>query len=210
MANRFGNSRPIVPTRCSTKASRSPRWQRSKSSGALVTSSSGEPGAWADHLPDTIGEFDYRELSVNYRSPAEINELAAAILADLAPELTAPKSIRAVGMRPETVRVHSLPADLSEIVAWERAENRAGRTAVIGATAHEVTDIRGVEWFSAREAKGLEFDSVVLVEPARLLDEEHGLSLLYVAVTRTTKKLTIVHERELPEVLAEVLNVGAQ
>jgi len=178
--------------------------------GDLAQRSIGEPGAWADHLPESIGEFDYRELSVNYRSPAEINELAAAILADLAPELTAPKSIRAVGMRPETVRVESLATDLSEIVAWERAENRAGRTAVIGAEPDEVTEIRGVEWFSAREAKGLEFDSVVLVEPARLLDQEHGLSLLYVAVTRTTKKLTIVHERDLPEVLAQVLHAAAE
>jgi len=176
--------------------------------GDLAQRSIGEPGAWRDHLPETIGDFDYRELSVNYRSPAEINDLAAAVLAELAPELTAPQSIRAVGLPPQVVRVDSIGTGLAEVVAWERAENRNGRTAVIGADDAEVTPIRGVEWFTAREAKGLEFDSVVLVEPARMLDDEHGLSLLYVAVTRTTKKLTIVHERDLPDVLAGVLDVG--
>lgn len=174
--------------------------------GDLAQRSIGEPGAWTDHLPDTIGDFDYRELSVNYRSPAEINDLAAAILGELAPELTAPQSIRSVGLPPQAVRVADIGTDLAEIVAWERAENRTGRTAVIGAHADEVVPIRGVEWFTARESKGLEFDSVVLVEPARMVDEEHGLSLLYVAVTRTTRKLTIAHERDLPNVLASVLN----
>ena len=51
------------------------------------------------------------------------------------------------------------------------------------------------------QAKGLEFDSVVVVEPARFLTEPNGLSLLYVALTRATNRLVIVHERPLPPVL---------
>jgi superfamily I DNA/RNA helicase len=51
-------------------------------------------------------------------------------------------------------------------------------------------------------AKGLEFDSVVLVEPAEVLAESpRGLNDLYVAITRATQRLTVVHHDELPEAL---------
>ena len=53
------------------------------------------------------------------------------------------------------------------------------------------------------EAKGLEFDHVVVVEPARLVTANRaGLRLLYVTITRTTKTLTVVHAESLPEGLA--------
>jgi len=51
-------------------------------------------------------------------------------------------------------------------------------------------------------AKGLEFDAVVLVEPARIAaDGPRGLSTLYVAVTRTTRRLVVVHDDPLPSCL---------
>jgi superfamily I DNA/RNA helicase len=51
--------------------------------------------------------------------------------------------------------------------------------------------------------KGLEFDSVVVVEPAVIVDEEpQGLRALYVALTRATRRLTVVHERPLPSAMA--------
>ena len=50
--------------------------------------------------------------------------------------------------------------------------------------------------------KGLELDGVVVVEPARIVsDAEHGLRSLYVALTRSTQRLTIVHAQPLPDVL---------
>ena len=53
-------------------------------------------------------------------------------------------------------------------------------------------------------AKGLELDGVVLVEPARIVAEERqGLRALYVALTRSTKRLTIVHAQPLPEALVD-------
>lgn len=58
------------------------------------------------------------------------------------------------------------------------------------------------------EAKGLEYDTVVLVEPAAILREDHGLSLLYVAVTRATHRLVIVHAEPLPEVINRALTTG--
>jgi DNA helicase IV len=52
--------------------------------------------------------------------------------------------------------------------------------------------------------KGLELDAVVVVEPARIVDEEpQGMRSLYVALTRATKRLTIVHARPLPDALIE-------
>jgi hypothetical protein len=52
--------------------------------------------------------------------------------------------------------------------------------------------------------KGLELDAAVVVEPARILDEEpRGLRSLYVALTRATKRLSLVHAEPLPAVLAE-------
>ena len=52
----------------------------------------------------------------------------------------------------------------------------------------------------AGTAKGLEFDAVVIVEPAAIADEG-GLRLLYIAVTRAMERLVVVHARTLPSVL---------
>jgi DNA helicase IV len=54
----------------------------------------------------------------------------------------------------------------------------------------------------SREAKGLEFDAVVVVEPAQLVEESGSLGPLYVALTRPTQELTVVHAQPLPESLA--------
>ena len=53
-----------------------------------------------------------------------------------------------------------------------------------------------------RLVKGLELDSVIVVEPARIVDEEpQGLRALYVALTRSTRRLAVVHAEPLPDVL---------
>jgi len=53
------------------------------------------------------------------------------------------------------------------------------------------------------QAKGLEFDAVVLVDPATIMTESpRGLNDLYVALTRTTRRLCVVHPGDLPEVLS--------
>ena len=168
--------------------------------GDLAQRSIGEPGTWAQHLPPSVPNFAYRELSVNYRTPAEVAELAAAVLAELAPELAPPISIRNAVHPPETANIDlsSLPA----LVRRVRAETAGGEVAVIGADANEQQDIAGVRWLTPWQAKGLEFDAVIVVEPSRMLRAENGLSLLFVALTRTTDRLTIAHSEKLPEMLA--------
>ena len=75
--------------------------------------------------------------------------------------------------------------------------------AVVGGSAF---DESAVPVLTAREAKGLEFDHVVVVEPAAIVDEggDSGLRELYVALTRPTKTLTVVHARPLSEPLGSV------
>lgn len=176
--------------------------------GDLAQRSIGEPGSWADHLPPTLGDFAYEELTINYRSPAEINELAAVVLADLAPELNPPQSIRSSGHQPQVVALDDLGVSLQHLIADTRAAQPTGRLAVIGAEGIERghsdgSDGDGVHWLTPWQAKGLEFDSVILVEPSRIVAQPHGLSLLFVGLTRTTDRLLIAHRAPLPSVLAD-------
>jgi superfamily I DNA/RNA helicase len=88
------------------------------------------------------------------------------------------------------------------------------RHAVEGAARAGRVEFDGADWgrgraltvMSAREAKGLEFDHVILVEPSELLTEGvRGYRELYVALTRATKTLRIVAERGLPEELGPIV-----
>ena len=72
----------------------------------------------------------------------------------------------------------------------------------------EFTDLASdsVSVLAVRDVKGLEFDSVLIVEPQRILDESpRGLNDLYVALTRATQRLGVVHARPLPDVLAKLV-----
>lgn len=176
--------------------------------GDLAQRSIGEPGVWDDHLPEALADFAYRELTINYRSPAEVNELAAAVLAELAPGLAPSRAIRSVGHRPVVTAVADRHQVLIDLVAERRAELSAGRLAVIGMDlpGPALTERAGaVQWLTPWQAKGLEFDAVLLVDPATILEAPGGLSLLYVGITRTTERLEILHHRPLPSVLDRVL-----
>jgi superfamily I DNA/RNA helicase len=90
-------------------------------------------------------------------------------------------------------------AALADVVETERALAAAG-------VAYGVAERDGlgkpVTVLSAPEAKGLEFDAVVVVEPAAIAgDSARGLRLLYVALTRPIQHLSIVHGRPLPDAL---------
>ncbi len=169
--------------------------------GDLAQRSIGPPGTWRDHLPAAVKEFDYQELTINYRSPAEVNDLAARILADLAPELSAATSIRSSGYEPRFVSVASMADELPAIVS-DAAAAVEGTSGVIGFDLDDDLANSGAQVLRPWQSKGLEFETVVVVEPSRFLKEPGGLSLLYVAITRATSQLIIVHEDDLPDVLA--------
>ena len=185
--------------------------------GDLAQRSIGPPGRWTDHLPDGLPEPEFRELATNYRSPREITDVAADLLAELAPDLTPAQAIRSSGRPVEVVAAHDEDALLAETQAailMARANHRRGRVAVLSvrsaqwrsAVADRILDDPQVVWLDPWRAKGLEFDAVVLVEPAEVAALENGLSHLYVAVTRATGTLTIVHRAPLPGALDRALS----
>ncbi|HKP43978.1 RNA polymerase recycling motor ATPase HelR [Mycobacterium sp.] len=152
--------------------------------------------SWATMLePYVPGRWVYRSLSVNYRTPAEIMTVAAALLAEFAPDVQPPDSVRACGVKPWSREVTDgeLPTAIQEFVQDEAG--REGTSVVIGppGTPGAVTP---------SETKGLEFDAVLVVEPDRILaDGPRGAAELYVALTRATQRLGVLHQGPLPQAL---------
>jgi DNA helicase IV len=185
------------------------------------------PRRWEDqlaHLPTRRGTQQV-VLTVNYRTPAEIMELAGRVLAVAAPWLTVPESVRTGDAEPARVAV-PLGQDrgqaLARTVAAEQEAVGSGTVAVVAprtlvaassdalhraGIAHQVASVRsdlssGVTVLPVSAVKGLEFDAVVVVEPAQIVRESpQGLRSLFVAMTRPTQRLALVHAEPLPEPL---------
>lgn len=182
------------------------------------TSEPGGCGDWESALaPHVQDRWKRVVLGVNYRTPAEIMEVAAAVPRATDPEFVPPRSVRATGARPWAVRTDHLPGAVAEAVARQTAEDATGlagsgdgrrRLAVIAPHEHlgalaaalphaahggEPDLTRPVVLLAPAQAKGLEFDTVLVVEPARF-----GASELYVALTRATQRLGVVHTEPLP------------
>jgi hypothetical protein len=166
-------------------------------------------------------------LTVNYRTPAEIMAVAARVLAAAAPDLEAPESVRATGVAPEFVAVdaHRVLDEVHRRAA--EAIPRPGTKAIIAPPDHHAALVDALRDLGAMagsadaldapiavlgpvEAKGLEFDEVIVVEPAALVQpDRRGLRLLYVTLTRATRRLQLVHAQPLPEALAPAVPSGA-
>jgi len=158
-----------------------------------------EAGAtsWAAMLePYVPGRWVYRSLTVNYRTPAEIMTVAAALLAEFAPTVQPPESVRACGVQPWSRQVSEdeLSTAIDEFVRDEA--ERVGTSVVIGPPG-----VPGA--VPPAETKGLEFDAVLVVEPQRILASgPRGAAELYVALTRATQRLGVLHQDPLPRALA--------
>lgn len=146
------------------------------------------------------------ELTINYRTPEEVMRLAAAVLAEVAPGLLPPAAVRSCGEDPvvNPSSTEGLAQAVREAARREAAAVAPGKVAVIhppGTVGEVGTDILEgtVAELDVERAKGLEFDSVVVVEPAA-----HSPAELYVALTRTTRRLVLVHSRPLPDTLRPV------
>jgi DNA helicase IV len=179
-------------------------------------------GSWDEVLsPFVEKRWRLEQLTVNYRTPAEIADVADDVLAVVEPGLAPPRSVRSAGVSPRAVyaRPESLDDVVAKVLAEEAGAVAEGRTAVL-APAQRVDGLRArllgaptadgsdvdltapVVVLPVSGAKGLEFDAVVVVEPAELLAESpRGLNDLYVAITRATQRLAVVHAAPLPPVL---------
>ena len=167
------------------------------------------------------------ELTTGYRLPAPNMELAARVLREAAPGLAPPRSIRQDGTPPVVVDASREPAGLpTAVVATTLAELDAvgvGNVAIVCPASlvgpvSSALDAAGVDHGQATRhgldtqvtvvpvglAKGLELDATVVVEPALIVAEEaQGMRALYVALTRATKRLAVVHALPLPPALAD-------
>ncbi|NBE99650.1 helicase [Nonomuraea sp. KC401] len=188
------------------------------------TGSAAGARSWAEVLdPYVAGRWRQERLSVNYRTPVELMALAARVLATVDPALEAPASVRELGAQPWSAPLTAL----AELVQAEVGEG--GKVAVVvpdrllGPLGDEVSAAvagtvvvtpgagraKGAEALDApvavmgvTDAKGLEFDSVIVAEPDLIAAQSpRGPSDLYVALTRATQRLGVVHERPLPEAL---------
>jgi len=158
------------------------------------------------YLPEEA-EITIEELRHAYRVPAEIMELALPLLDRIAPDVEPPLAYRKGGDRPLLVQVGEDELIAAALRAAGALAERDGLLAVIaprllaaGTPSGDAFDEASVPVLTPRQAKGLEFDHVVVVEPAAIAEDgEQGLRELYVALTRPTKTLVVVHARPLPE-----------
>ncbi|WP_408639026.1 HelD family protein [Nocardiopsis suaedae] len=195
------------------------------------TGSAAGASSWTSMLERHVGSGLHEErLLVNYRTPAPIMEVAAAVLKEVAPGQDPPESVREGGDAPRAVRIapgtweERLPGVAEEEVRAVQSggggdpDGVAGRVAVIVPDARhaafaallpeaesqaspEVLDAP-VAVLTCTQAKGLEFDAVVVAAPDEILEQSpQGGRDLYVAVTRATRRLTVLHEADLPGML---------
>lgn len=155
-------------------------------------------------------EAEHTELTFGYRVPAVIIELANRLLPHLGVSVSPARSTRPDGSV-ELQHTDDLTTGVRDAVAKALVEE-----GMIGVIAPEtlipelerVVPVGGsVELVPDRLAKGLEYDHVIVVEPAAFLDDEPGqqgasdvgLRHLYVALTRAVSRLSVVHSRALPQ-----------
>lgn len=155
----------------------------------------------------------FAALELGYRVPRQVYELAAQLLPHAAPGIEPPRVVRDGPADPTLLEVETTALASTAV---DTAREQAGKGYFVGLVCAD--DLRpyvirelesnDVRWNDARDgqlsgsinlvdpagAKGLEFDSVIIADPESIARLPHGPRLLYIAMTRTTKFLTIVHD----------------
>jgi DNA helicase IV len=181
--------------------------------------------SWKDMLTPLVGgRWREERLTVNYRTPSEIMMVAADVLASVSVDERPPESVRSEGVAPKAVRVPAGPRHdgLAAGVATQAHADLAalggpdgGRLAIIAPDAlipalteavpeavpgdrpESLDSVAAL--LTVSQAKGLEFDRVIVADPSGILTQsENGTHDLYVAITRATHRLTVIHEDDLP------------
>jgi DNA helicase IV len=163
--------------------------------------------------PDTV----VRPLTQGYRVPGEVLEFANRLLPLIAPGLPAATavrsepgslSVRAVSALGQPLvevvgELQAVPGSIGIVCADAAVPEVTGLLAAAGVPAAALTDDGGeaaaVAVVPASLAKGLEFDAVVVVDPAAIVAAEpRGLHRLYVVLTRAVSTLVVLHRGDLP------------
>ncbi|MEV5180553.1 HelD family protein [Streptomyces werraensis] len=178
--------------------------------GDPAQSSWSDPDEAARARDEALGTRPRRrfELTVNYRNPSEIAELAAKVLALAMPGSQSPRAVRSTGVEPRFAVAGRTLGDTVRAEAARLLERVDGTVGVVVAMRRREEARRWLDGLGDRvvalgslEAKGLEYDATVVVSPAEIADESPaGLRVLYVALTRATQQLTVVSaERDEPD-----------
>jgi DNA helicase IV len=188
------------------------------------------PASWGEILEGFAADrWRVAELTVNYRTPTEIMESANAVLRLAAPDVSPTVAIRSSGISPyrRWIQAATRATDVAAMAEAELRELGEGRLCVIapaprlGELASALSEQLGdrfdqqnplgaqVALLAVAEAKGLEFDGVVIVEPGEIVaSSARGWNDLYVALTRATQRLVVLYAGLLPAVLEEYLAEG--
>ena len=178
--------------------------------GDPAQSSWSDPDEAAEARDEALGTRPRRRftLTVNYRNPAEIAELAAKVLALAMPGSESPSAVRSTGVEPRFAVVRDSLAQSVRAEAARLLDRVDGTVGVVVAMNRREEAARWLAGLGDRvvalgslEAKGLEYDATVVVSPAEIADESPaGLRVLYVALTRATQQLTVVSaDRDVPD-----------
>jgi DNA helicase IV len=156
------------------------------------------------------------DLDLGYRVPAAIVDVANGLLAEAAPDVTPCRSVRLDGRPP---RFFAVEAALGTEGLHDRigaaVDELSGRYASVAVIAPPDLvpagrQLQGATVLAPLDAKGLEFDAVVVAEPAAIAGgTARGLRLLYVALTRAVQELVVVHAQPLPSALSSASRRGA-
>jgi DNA helicase IV len=139
-------------------------------------------------------------LTVNYRNPAEIAEVAATVLALAMPGMESPRAVRSTGVLPQyAVAGDDLGEDVraAAVRLLEEVDGTVGVVVAMNRRAQARGWLDGlgerVVALGSLEAKGLEYDATLVVSPAEIAEESPaGLRVLYVALTRATQRLMVL------------------
>ncbi|MFD8627813.1 HelD family protein [Streptomyces hygroscopicus] len=179
--------------------------------GDPAQSSWSDPDEAARARDEALGTRPRRRftLTVNYRNPAEIAELATKVLALAMPGTPAPRAVRSTGVMPRFAP--GADGDLGAVARREALRLLDEVDGTVGVVVAMNRREQARQWLTglgdrvvalgSLEAKGLEYDATVVVSPAEIADESPaGLRVLYVALTRATQRLTVVSgERDEPD-----------
>jgi len=189
------------------------------------TSSVAGANSWHGALAPMFGDrWQLEELTVNYRTPSQIAEAAVRMANAAGLVVSAPKAVREGRWEPivDEVPAGAVVDRLVEVLPEELEALDGGLLAVIadgGLLPKATAALRAVYGrrigsgagsyeqdivvISPREAKGLEFDGVVVLEPSVMLNHEHGkVGDLYVAMTRATQRLRLIASQPVPAGIA--------
>lgn len=176
--------------------------------------------SWAGALQPHVGDsWRLEELTVNYRTPAQISAVAESMAVAHGVNITRSRAVRESQWPVEVVRTNDLASAVRDAVVADRVTGAAGTIAVIASESllpviyprlvqefdgevgrGAVGLARPIAMLTPAEAKGLEFDAVIVAEPQLIVDEiPRGAAALYVAMTRSTQRLHLVAEGSIPE-----------